>query len=335
MAKQSAIPKNRIASWFVLVAKLLSVGFSLRQSVQFSQRVMPKDQVWLKHVEQLLVNGNSFAEAIREVVDTDLYVQLVLAEQHGQLRSTLSELGDFLLAEQRQRRKLIALMQYPILLLALLSAMIVALSIFVYPELQTWQGSQVHSVWQKLPWQELMAFALSFLFVALLAYYRCWQKKDVEERVRERCHWPVVGKMYRQYYGYYLISTIAMLLGHGLSLKECCHVATAFNNGSLLCWWGRRLSQINQGGRSMVDIIENCPYLPAELTIFLQQGLTQERLAEELAVFGHMLFKRLLATIERLLIFVQPLMFGLVAIMIIGMYMSILLPIYHSLQGVY
>ncbi len=296
---------------------------------------MPKDRFWLKRVERALTNGDSFATAVNEMVNADLYVQLVLAEQHGQLGSTLAELGDFLLAQQRQRRKLIALLQYPILLIFLLGAMMVALGIFVYPELRTWQGNQLSSHWQIIPWQGIAAFLVGFVIIYLFAYYLRWQKKDVESRVRARCSWPVVGKMYRQYYGYYLVSTMAMLLGHGLSLRECCQVATSFNNNSLLCWWGQRLSSINEGGRSMVKLVDNCPYLPAELTIFLQQGLTQERLADELAVFGHLLFQRLLETIERLLVFVQPLMFLIVAIMIIGMYMSILLPIYHSLQGVY
>lgn len=325
----------RIAFWFSLLSKLLSVGFSLRQSVQFSQRVMPKDKPWLTEVEHALAGGASFAQAVQKIVNADLHVQLLLAEQHGQLGVTLNELGSFLQAQQRQRRKLFALLQYPVLLLLLLGTMAVALGIFVYPELRTWQGGSQSSIWHFFPWQSVIAFFVAFLLVLGLAHHRNWRKKDVEGRVRERCRWPIVGKMYRQYYGYYLISTAAMLLSHGLSLKECCEVAASFDSDSLLSWWGCRLSKNSHRDSDLIEAVEGCPYLPAELSIFLQQGLSQERLANELTVFGQLLFKRLLATIERLLVFVQPVMFLLVAVMIVGMYLSILLPIYHSLQGVY
>lgn len=334
MGKRKAISSSKIATWFSLLAKLLSVGFSLRQSVQFSQRVMPKEKAWLAQVEKSLIDGDSFANSVHQLVNPDLYVQLLLAEQHGQLGATLSELGDFLQAQQRQRRKLFALLQYPVLLLVLLGGMATALSIFVFPELRTWQGKQSRGGWQTVPWQGILAFLATFLFVAIISYFMRWQKKDVEARVRERCRWPIVGKMYRQYYGYYLVSTMAMLLGHGLSLKECCQVAAAFDSNSLLSWWGKCLASVNENDDHISDVIDHCPYLPAELAIFLQQGLTKDQLAEELAVFGHLLFKRLLATIESLLVFVQPVMFMLVAILIVGMYLSILLPIYHSLQGV-
>lgn len=296
---------------------------------------MPKDKPWLVKVEHDLAGGFSFAEAVQDIVNADLHVQLLLAEQHGQLGVTLNELGSFLQAQQRQRRKLFALLQYPVLLLLLLGTMAVALGIFVYPELRTWQGNSQPSIWHLFPWKSVIAFFLAFLAVLGLAYHRNWRKKDVEGRVRERCHWPIIGKMYRQYYGYYLISTAAMLLSHGLSLKECCQVAASFDNDSLLSWWGCHLSKNSHQDSDLIEAVEGCPYLPAELSIFLQQGLSQERLANELTVFGQLLFRRLLTTIERLLVFVQPVMFLLVAMMIVGMYLSILLPIYHSLQGVY
>lgn len=40
-------------------------------------------------------------------------------------------------------------------------------------------------------------------------------------------------------------------------------------------------------------------------------------------------------SIEQLLTFVQPLLFGIIAIVIVGMYLSIMLPIYQSMKGIY
>lgn len=335
MAKKNTMKPARLAAWLVLLAKLLDVGFSLRQSVQFCRRVMPRDEPWLCQVERHLADGQSFATAIKTLVDADIYVQLVLAEQHGQLSATLAEIGAFLQAQQKQRRKLIVLLQYPFLLLILLVIMGVALEIFVYPELRTWQDKLLQHWWQSQFWQCSVGFGLAFFGIYSWSSLRRWRKMTTEQRVRARCRWLLLGKMYRQYYAYYLISTMAMLLSHGLSLKECCRVASAFDNSSLLAWWGQQIALANERNGNYIRLIEECPYLPLELSIFLKQGLSKAHLARELTVFSQLIFKQLLATIERLLIYVQPIMFLVVAIAIVGMYLSLLLPIYHSIQGVY
>lgn len=318
-----------------LLGELMKVGFSLQQAVAFTTRVLPACRRQLLVVEQRLKSGHSFSAAVRPFVGVDLQVQLLLAERHGNLAQTLDEIGSFLTAQQRQRQKLMALLQYPLLLLLMLAGLLVALKIFVFPEIKSWQSTTGSSCWQWVPWQLIVCLLITTTGVVAICEFHRWQKADANGRAARLCRLPAVGKMFRLYYSYYLISNLAVMLNHGLSLNECCQVTKQLDQRSLLSWWGKRISQIGSNGGNILTEVQHCRYLPRELSLFFERGLPVTQLAGELSAYHELLFQQLLSTTERLLVFVQPLLFILVAVLIVGMYLSILLPIYHSLQGVY
>lgn len=313
----------------------MKVGFSLQQAVAFTTRVLPANRSQLLVVEKRLKSGRSFSVAVKPFVSVDLQAQLLLAERHGNLGETLDEIGSFLTAQQRQRQKLIALLQYPLLLLLMLAGLMVALKIFVFPEIKSWQSTTARGWWQLIPWRLIVSLLVTIIGVVATCELRRWRKADANGRAVRLCRLPAVGKMFRLYYSYYLISNLAVMLNHGLSLNECCQVAAQLDQRSLLSWWGRRISQIGSNGGNIIAEVHHCRYLPRELSLFFERGLPATQLAGELSAYHELLFQQLLAATERLLVFVQPLLFILVAVLIVGMYLSILLPIYHSLQGVY
>ena len=76
-------------------------------------------------------------------------------------------------------------------------------------------------------------------------------------------------------------------------------------------------------------------------TIFLQYfhmnaelSTLIDDLGNDLTALANILFQRLASRIERLLTLIQPIIFGIIAIVIVGLYLRLLLPIYHSMQGV-
>lgn len=334
-ARHDLLKRPQLARWFLLLGQLMSVGFSLKQAVGFTTRVMPKERRQFSVIADSLQAGHSFATAVKPFVGVDLQAQLLLAECHGNLGETLSEIGSYLQMQQKQRKKLMVLLQYPLMLLIMLLMMLVALKIFVFPELQSWQNNGNFEWWQLVPWKLLAVVSITILVVAVSCWLCRWKKQDANGRAQLLSRLPVLGKMFRLYYGYYLISNLAVMLTHGLSLQECCQVVMKLDRRSLLCWWGTTIARLEMNGDDLFKQLKKTSYLPRELPLFLERGLTVKQLAAELTAYHHLLFQQLLTKTEQLLVFVQPVLFIVVAVMIVGMYLSILLPIYHSLQGVY
>ena len=115
------------------------------------------------------------------------------------------------------------------------------------------------------------------------------------KKVRHQCRWPLFGKIFREYYGYYLTSNLAILLQHGFSLHEICQLTNKFDDDSLLHQVGQAVFELSSQGRQLTDLILKAPFLPDELAIFINRGLTNEQLGQELTLFSKLKFKKISA----------------------------------------
>lgn len=88
-------------------------------------------------------------------------------------------------------------------------------------------------------------------------------------------------------------------------------------------------------GKKISSFIRKYPFLPPELVIFFNKGQTNAELSQDLLIYSQTTYQRLMRSIDNLINLVQPLSFLVIAIIIIVIYLSILIPMYSNLGGVY
>ena len=132
-SERANLSHHQQAALFLLLADLLAVGFSIRHALNFIGTVKPKMLPWVTCIDQRMKNGTNFAQSLRKEVKADLYYQLLLAEKHGNLTQTLTEVGKLMTAQEKQRKKLLGLLQYPLILLIMLAVVISCLVLFIFP----------------------------------------------------------------------------------------------------------------------------------------------------------------------------------------------------------
>lgn len=322
------------ADFFLLLADLLSVGFSVKEALGFIKAVNPKLGPWIASIDKRMQKGASFAQSLQSEVKDDLFYQLLLAEKHGNLTKTLSEVGKILTAREQQRKKLFSLLQYPLILLGMLGVVICGLILFVFPELKVWQGER-----QTLPLIHMITLGATYLFTVIFisAVFQGlrWHQMNKEQRLIKICTIPMIGKCYCYYFQYYLTSILGSMLQQGLSLAEICEITQSFDRKSILYIFGNKIMTTIQHDGDISKVVATYSFLPNELIVFMNKGATRENMGRDLIVFANLKFKALTTAIEHLLIFVQPVIFSIIAIIIVILYLSILLPICHSFQGVY
>lgn len=333
--KKVRLSQNEQSKIFILISDLLTVGFSLRQAITFLQTVLAKHELMFKQIDSDLSDGILFADSLKLFISQDVYYQLVIAEEHGDLQDCIGRLGQYLSMRVKQQTVLKGLLQYPIILLSMLGVLLIALKIFVFPELETWQ-SQDTAV-ENNHYLYLVGLGLCLLFVILLIVKvgQIWRGISTNKKVDYLCRLPIIGESYRLYYGYYLISNFSLLLSNGMGMKRICQMFSTFDSQSLLYQLGQSLNEILAEGNKPEKLLKEYSYLPLELIIFVNKGATTKELGQQLDAFANVLFKRLSKSIEKLLTMIQPLLFGIIAIVIILLYLSIMLPIYHSMKGIY
>lgn len=325
--KKDKLSKQQLGEWFILLKGLLDNGFSLKQAVRFTAIFRIKSAKLGQQVDQKLGQGISLAAALKPQIPIDIYYQLYLAEKHGSLRDSLTAISQHYVLQEKERRRLQALLAYPCMLLCLLLLLFIGIQAFIMPQISDLPGnnqSSMHSV---------MIYLLTVLLCATLIAIWRWckfRRLTCLEKAVIRSRLPLIGQLWRNYYAYYVCDALSLMLSQGLSLKEVCDSLLGYDEHALLCQLAQRYQSL---GGDATALVQQLSFIPEEVLVLINRGLTTRDLGCQLAMLAHLKFEQLEQLYEKRLSMVQPILFGVIAIGIIGMYLSILLPIYHAMQG--
>ncbi len=86
-------------------------------------------------------------------------------------------------------------------------------------------------------------------------------------------------------------------------------------------------------GQSFSEMIRAYDFLMPEVAVIIYQGEKTGRLGEELLVYSQIVLTQFSERSERLLKWVQPVLFCFIALLVISMYAAMLLPMYQNIGG--
>ncbi|WP_407887288.1 type II secretion system F family protein [Levilactobacillus sp. N40-8-2] len=315
-----------------LLADQLASGFSLRQAVNFSQTAnsgLPRD---VSKIEAHLLAGEDFVTCLAPYLQTNVYFQLQLTATYGELATALQRVATLLRLMATQRKRLHQLLLYPVGLLVGMAGLFVTLKVGILPQLQQEIAAQPAPV---LSWRHYAEVGGGLIIiVGGLVMWRWWRQQTSLHLATWYLRLPVVGRIFRAYYAYYLTANLSQLVASGLSVKQMMVVLRQLPQASLLAQMAVILEQQLDAGRSPVGWLRQQTYIPPQLVVLLRKGSTQPQLARELEAYSHLRYQELARLTERGLAMVQPMLLTVVALLIVGAYLSLLLPMYANLQGV-
>lgn len=308
----------------------MQIGFSLSQSLDFIIKTEPQLAAVSCQVINSIKMGNGFADSIISYISQELSNQIKIAESHGQLQITLAELAEFSSKKLEQNKKLKSLLVYPLILGVLLATLLILIEIFVLPQVSQLSGksnSQHH--------------LLKITGVLLLVIFSIWgMVKYLNSRLPSKrfgllIKLPIIGKIFRYYVNYYLASNLMVLLKNGLSIKEIILLINHLPADSLIFELGQQVAQQLQVGASYRQITSHYEIIAPELIALIDGGKTVTEMAQSMMAYSKTMFSAMVQESNRLMSFVQPVIFLTIGIIITVTYLQILLPIYDSVRMVY
>lgn len=326
------------AIFFSILSDLLSAGFSLRQSLISIQNIMPEFYSVSHKVKKNLLMGTKISDALKENISKSTYYQLLIAEQHGEMEKSIKQLGSLLERRVEQQNKLKSLMVYPMILFFMLIIIMLGIKFWLKPTINNFGEDSVRTS-SIINWTVVGKYSLILVALIIVLYVlkilRWWSKQETITRHHWYSQLLIIGKIYRQYSYYYLSFNLSLLLKSGLDLKQICSFLNEFDKQSLLYQLGQQLRELLDAGSMPDELVKKYPFIPPELKLFLNKGETLENISNELAVYSEVSYRKLLKLIDKLIELVQPILFIVIAIIIVGTYLTILLPIYKTLGGLY
>lgn len=286
----------------------------------------------LEELERSLLAGMPLMAGLRPYLRPNIYFQLVLATTYGNFSEALIQAAEVLRMVAGQRQRLRQLLTYPVMLFVFMGGLFLTLQIGILPQLQAGMvGGKSSTPTNWYLWLGMIGGALIGLW--LVGQY--WRSQTTLRRLNWLIRWPFLGGVVRTYYAYYLTANLAQLVASGLSIKQMLSSLKTLPEQSVLAQLAEQLaSDLNQG-ISPTSWIDRQHCVPRQLLVFLTKGNSVVQLERELVTFSRLQYQTLTRQCERVLGVVQPILLGLVALLIVGAYLSLLLPMYQNLQEGY
>lgn len=327
MGKKFSTAKK--AEYLILISKLLKNGFSLSDSIN-CLRLLDDEKNVFDLVYRDLRQGKMISQSLIHFnLPTVIYNQLIIAQNHGKLAQALEQTGTLLQSQSKQKNKFKELLAYPAFILMFLITMLIGMKLYIVPQLAVAGGSQEIDLFLGLILLALFLIALSTLF--LVAFLR---KKDEYARALFLVKLPFIGKIYRSFFHFLILQGLGMQLANGMNLQSICENNNHFQKGSIQEHLATKFINNLISGKSLLTLVEKEPLLPKQLRIILQAGESGTALAQDILLMSELKFEETQRNLKKLLGLVQPILFAIIAVVIVVTYLIVLLPIYGMMKGI-
>lgn len=316
------------------LASLLANGFRLSEALQAMNRSGHFDRERLKEFHQKLSDGQSLAACFTSF---DLSAQelsaIQLAQQHGDLVATLQHIAQQLKLVAKQRQELRKNLAYPLLLIFFVLSLLIGLRQFLVPQLLA-SGMMAADHWGVRFLQKGPLILLFLMVVTAGMFGFCfWQlgKWDALRRGRFWGKMPGVESLYRLFVTSYFALEWGKLFKEGLELQQIITSMLITDSRSLMYALAQELHQGLLQGQTLHDQLGKYPFLTREFAQIVFQGESKGRLGEELVMYSQLTRSTFFQRTEKMLNWIQPVVFLLIAGLIVSLYAAMFLPLYDSM----
>ncbi|MBY6271779.1 competence type IV pilus assembly protein ComGB [Caldibacillus debilis] len=321
---------------------LLQKGYTLGEALEFLRlQFSGKVKDAIGEAIRALEEGDSFYRVIRRFrFDPLCAVFAYYGETHGQLPESLITAGEMLERKYGQQAKFRHLLAYPVLLFAMTVGVFFILQTRILPQfVLLYENFRVKPnrlilfyLWLNGHYPQIF-LAVCLLFSVLLPLFFKWGKNvSPFERQRWLAKLPGIGPFLMLWKTYYFSFHLSQLLKNGFSLHESLMVIRSDPEKKYLRETIDRIHRVLFSGKSLPDGVREIPFWLPELAAVIEHGQLAGRLDMELESFSLHCLERFYERVERLLKFVQPLMFSLIALWIVLLYVSILSPTFEMIN---
>ena len=322
-----------------MLSELLANGFTLESSFQFLMVVMPKKKKEIKGMNRKLLRGASLSETLTVLgLTTGQKAQLSFAEVHGDIVGTLSHIAEQMSDKEKKQQHLAKVVSYPCLLLLFLSGVLLGMKWYILPQLTDLyaanESTNLALVFVEYS-PEILVGCLLLIVVITLVLKSFLGKKSAVEKANWWSKVPVVGSFFMSYYTSLFATEWGKLLTQGMEFREVVMVMNGKNYTPLMKEMAQTIEKKIEKGISINGPIKEWRFLKPELNLILLQGEVKGDLGKELLIYGKKEWEYLLQLAEKKMKFLQPLMFLLIAILIVSVYAALLLPIYSGMGDMY
>lgn len=318
------------------LSDLLHNGLALDQALAFLTRIHPQQAIFFASLKKELTNGASFDRCLDTLhFPAIICSQLHFAQTHLQFTETLKNCAEGLNFQLQQTQFIRRFIQYPAVLFVLLSGVILVLQAFVVPQIEMLfihTNAPPPAIFNLLKYAHFWLLGSVCITLLLLFFFKQWlQQKNAYQRALFWCRFPLTRRLMPYYYTHLFAREFALLIKSGLSLQKILKLSSTSHYGL----FNHIARHINDGllqGLPFATLLKNHPLFLPLLAIVIQHGEASGFLSQELMACHRYCEQLLKQRLQKIVGLIQPLLLLLVGGCIIIIYLSIMLPLFETIE---
>ncbi|ARI77072.1 type II secretion system F family protein [Halobacillus mangrovi] len=332
LSREKKLSTSQQSLFFHRLSHILSKGYPLLDALKMTGWD-PALKPIADELTMYLVRGEKIDTAFQKASFSKMITNfLYFGRVHHDLPVMFKQCEQLLQMKKEYQRKLIQVLRYPMLLFAfLLIAFTIIkqtilpnfLSLFQDDQQSLWLMMGVNYLINGLGFIGIVTLCISIIFPLIIPRLPLEKKLKLYQRV-------FFIHYYQSFHLSYLFTThLQSLLTAGLTLKEALEVISQHEKYEILSYYCQRILEELGEGTTIGQAMHSCPLLRQELTSLFHHTNDTYTLKNELSMLTSFFMEYFNDKASKTLQLIQPVFFMLIAIIVICIYASIMLPLYQ------
>lgn len=341
VGKKTRIKREELINFAMQLSVMVDTGVPLSEALH-SLSEQPFSETFvavLKHIDHDVTGGKDFSSTLEKFprIFPKYFVSLVRAsEVSGTMGPMLRKLADYLVSQRDMTKKVKGALIYPAFMLVMSVSVTIFLLTAILPKFTAIFRSRKAAL--PMPTQVLMAVSNS-----LIAYWYVWAAAALiigvliflllnTQRGRLcsdylKLRIPIFGGMFHKVYLSRSLSTMGTMISSGVQVLDCLAIVkeVAGNHYYQLLW--QEVHTRVQNGSQLSEPLMKSPLIPKSVAQMILSGEKTGELSNVLNRVASYMEEDLRTAIKTATQFIEPVMIGLMGIMIGGVAIAMLMPI--------
>lgn len=319
------------------LSELIEHGYMLEDSIEF---LLFQYDVSIEKIDSLkleLSHGKKLSDLLRYLgYSTFVTSKMKFAEDYGSIEDMLLEIENYLRIKKEQKEKVIKTLRYPLILTIALITLIMVFNLLVIPQFENiYTSSSIKMDIQTIILIKMIYLTpkiisiiviLSIIVLVYMIYIKKYRKNIF---LNTLMYIPKIRVYARLYYSYKFTLELSLFLMSGFSLKTALEVIIEENYDYYLTYFSKKIMRDLDKGLSFEEAIASIKFFDKSVEKFIIHGINNGLIDRELKLFSELMLDTFLTSLDKMLRKFQPVLFAILAFVIIGLYMVILMPIFN------
>jgi competence protein ComGB len=327
-----------------MMGELLNRGYPLTEALDSITYHLPKNRkLEIKEGVYDLKEGYPFYSILKKMDFNEHLVGYVFfAEQHGGLATAFIEGSQIMQNRAKDLTKLKKLISYPLFLMMITIILFSFVQNYLLPRFSSLFSSMnieanffttvIYFFGNVLPY--LLWFLFILITFSFIYYFHVFRKfRPIDQKVKIM-KLPIVASFLRLFYTHYFSTQLSYLLSGGLSINEALSMFERNKDQPFYNQLGSEMKRMLKTGEKLENIFLQYPFFEREMATIVKHGQDNGKLAQELLFFADVCLRELEEKMDKGMKKIQPVLYGFIGLLIVSMYMAVLLPMFHLLDGI-